>query len=644
MIRNSALSEPLDRLYVRYAAAGFERLLASGRSLYEAYHDLREHVVRRPASSPGLPDAYHVVNTRTRDSELDLQCLAGGLPDDLDGALYISQCLGTPGAYFAGEPNIVRLRFRGARARITNRRLWTPSLFAVKQLEHTRYRFRSWGFFQWSFALGMQLYPEGMGLLNDGRIMVTGDICRPYVIDPETLLAETPIGRAREWMSFALGPALKMTGRLFPIINTSQGPFCDRETGEMFTLDYRLADADPEHPVRLLRWPGHGPLESWLVEDLQGNPIQIHQSVHDVVCSRNYVLLCDTAIAVGNGIFFPWTNLPKPKPYSVIHIIDRRELRRGAARVRARRVTVPRPAISLFAEYEDPGEHIKLYMLHLAALNPVDLVRPGDVDLDGRPFPANLIGYGTLPPVDLGGLGRHILDAARGTVVESTFLEDPAYTWYPYMLSYPHRHQRHYAGQDVFILFRGYHPSLLPKRMLEQYRDTPQRRVPLERLIGSDAIRCPPSICRISTERMEIVDAFQFPERVHCHTQYYIDPTHGVGEGYVLAAVVTDSYDPARSSGQEYWLFRADRLSEGPICRLGHVDLDNTTVFHGVYIPERHAPAVRPDVSRYHIPIREDYPEEDLRLWGEPVLRLFREKIYPYYDRRAAEPSSETPP
>ena len=41
------------------------------------------------------------------------------------------------------------------------------------------------------------------------------------------------------------------------------------------------------------------------------------------------------------------------------------------------------------------------------------------------------------------------------------------------------------------------------------------------------------------------------------------------------------------SSGHEYWLFAADALAQGPICKLGHPDLSNSTLFHTVYHSQR---------------------------------------------------------
>ena len=87
----------------------FRYILLLGRRLYQFFMTLRTAFSQRPASSPVLPDAYTALNTSTFDSEMDLHCLEGEIPTDIEGSLFICQCLGSPEAYMVGDTNIIKI-------------------------------------------------------------------------------------------------------------------------------------------------------------------------------------------------------------------------------------------------------------------------------------------------------------------------------------------------------------------------------------------------------------------------------------------------------------------------------------------------------------------------------------------------------
>jgi hypothetical protein len=125
---------------------------------------------------------------------------------------------------------------------------------------------------------------------------------------------------------------------------------------------------------------------------------------------------------------------------------------------------------------------------------------------------------------------------------------------------------------------------MLPKRIFNAYKDVKKRRVPLDEMIGGQGLQHNNSICRISTEPFAISEAYVFPDRALLYTIACLDSKNG-GAGYVIAGVVTDQAAGEHSSGHEYWLFDAANLAKGPICKLGHESLNNSTLFHTVYIP-----------------------------------------------------------
>ena len=118
-----------------------------------------------------------------------------------------------------------------------------------------------------------------------------------------------------------------------------------------------------------------------------------------------------------------------------------------------------------------------------------------------------------------------------------------------------------------------------------------------------------------------------FSIQFHC-----VDSIGKKGAGYVIAGVVSDDFDEKNSSGHEYWIFSAESLSSGPICKLGHPELNNSTLFHSVYISDNDSKRLDSGEPSYQVDLQKDYPEEEIGKWDESVLELFREVIWPYFD------------
>ena len=608
-------------------------VMSFGRKIYRLGMNLQTAFSRRPVSSPIVQDAYTVCNTSTTDSEMDLRCLAGTLPADLDGSLFIAQCLGVPEAFMVGDTNIVRLDFDGQEAHLTNRFMWTPAALARLELENTPHRFDFFGLMYLSPGLGMFSYTEGMYLLPDGRIGVTSDVDRPWVIERDSLRAVTPVGRRDEWIPMIGGNAGEVMGNLFAGYSNSHVVYTDRERDETFLVNYQYKQPTGEHPVKLMRWDGYHEFESWLVVDENGAEIEIKQSIHELVFTRDYILLADTASVAGTEMLMPWVNAPLPYDKTVVYIVDRWDMKSGVKTVIAKRVEVDEPCIHLISEYENPGDKITVYMLHTPATNTAEILRSGDRDLNGNLFPEHLVGYGTLPVLDLDSVGKHVIDAAKPAVEKSEYIAEMPYCWGPYLYSYMGRQVKPYTGQDLFVMFKGFSKDMLPGRIFNAYKDVKNRWVPIGEMIGGKGMQHNNSICRISTEKFAIADAYVFPDRVLLYTIACLDSKSEGDAGYVIAGVVTDQAAGERSSGHEYWLFDATNLAKGPVCKLGHESLNNSTLFHTVYIPRELAKQLDQKKVSYHVPLREDYPRGELEQWNASVLNAFEQVIWPYFDR-----------
>ena len=617
----------------KYIYPNLRYALSLGRVIYKLGMKLRTAFSQRPASSPVIPDAYTVCNTSTIDSDLELCCLEGARPGDLDGSLFLCQCLGAPEAFMVGDTNLVRLDFAGAKTRLTNRLLWTPAALARLKLERTRHRFDFFGLMYLSPGLGMFSYTEGLYLLPDGRIGVTSDVDRPWVVERDSLRAVTPVGRREEWLPMMPGSSGEVMGSLFAAYSNSHVVYSDPEQGEAFLVSYQYRQPGGEHPVRLIRWDGYHAFESWLVVNEQGEEIEIKQSIHELVFTRDYILLADTAFVAGTEMLTPWVNAPLPNKKTVVYLVARRDLKPEVKTVTAQRVEVDEPCIHLIPEYENPNDKITVYMLHIPATNTAEILHSADRDLDGKLFPARLVGYGTLPVLDLSSVGKHVINVQPAAVEKSEYIAELPYCWGPYLYSYMGRQIKPYNGQDLFVMFKGFAKDMLPRRIFDAYHQVEKRRVPLEAMLDGQGMQHNNSICRITSADFAIADAYTFPDRVLLYTMACLTSTDPQGAGYVIAGIVADQAAGERSSGHEYWLFEADNLAKGPVCKLGHESLNNSTLFHTVYIPSAAEAQLAQKPVSYHIPLREDYPRQELENWEACVLQSFEEVIWPYFDR-----------
>ncbi len=608
-----------------------------GRRLFKLYGKLLTAFIKRPSSSNFVPDRFTVHNTVTTDSDIVLHILSGQLPKDIAGSLFFAQCLGSPEAYMVGHTNILRIDFSNGLARLKNRKLWTPAAIARSRLEKTMHRFDYLGLIYLSPGLGMHSYAEGICILPDGRIAVTSDIDRPWIIDSDSLRASSPIGRRDEWMPTMEGSIGEILGNLFAAYSGSHALAMDHHSHEVFLVNYQLKQANGEHPVDLILWTQLENFKRWRVLNEDGQEIEIKQSIHELVLTRNYIIITDTAFAAGKEMLTPWVNFPLPNEKTIVYAIDRRELSRNHGTIKAKRFEVDKACIHLVAEYDNPDDRITAYMLHTPGTNTAEIIGELDRDIYGKYFPKHLIGYGPLPVLDISSIGKHVISASEGIVNSSEYLSHLSLTWGPYLYSYFGKQLNIFQGQDLFVMFKGFSREILPERIIKAYHKVSNRQIKLSQMFDGNGLRQNSSICRIETKDFEIKDSFIFPDRVHLYSIACLEAARESNSGYILGVVVTDEKTSVESSGHEYWLFAADNLSKGPICKMGNNSLNNSTLFHSAFIPDDQVFKGQGVEGLYHVSMRADYPSDELLKWNKEVQVVFKDFIWPYFDKWSAK-------
>jgi hypothetical protein len=77
----------------------------------------------------------------------------------------------------------------------------------------------------------------------------------------------------------------------------------------------------------------------------------------------------------------------------------------------------------------------------------------------------------------------------------------------------------------------------------------------------------------------------------------------GPRDGYIvcLAHSAESVPKPMNTSGEELWIFDAADITAGPLCRLGHPDLDFAFTVHSTWVPE-----LRPSPRDYRVSVAND--------------------------------------
>lgn len=199
---------------------------------------------------------------------------------------------------------------------------------------------------------------------ENGSLMATYDVGRPYLIDPKTLELVTPVGKANEWMT-AEPPMVPWP---FGITQTSAHPGFDPVTQELFTVNYsknkkaythleqsfhhlkhnrqefkqkleKLAEELEDHPdqehvksrvssffaklnhhvegtphdptepkgdvyMNLMKWDGNGPMVHWELSDQRGDKLAIYECMHQMGLTRDYIILTDCSFKFSMDMLF----------------------------------------------------------------------------------------------------------------------------------------------------------------------------------------------------------------------------------------------------------------------------------------------------------------------------------------------------
>jgi carotenoid cleavage dioxygenase-like enzyme len=567
--------------------------------------------------------------------------------------------------------------------------------------------FLDWGLVRFSLSLGVRnqlntaFVPMRFSEAEPTRLLLTFDGGRPYEIDPVSLAVVTPVGGNSEWRAGTSFPL-----PFAPVLSTAH-PVFDSADLTLFSVNYGrslsnlfatipliswldqwaqrlgrwvwpiglLAHALTRHQrsflakesssedfVDLLAWDGSGPLRRWHLVDEQQKPLRIQQTMHQIGVTQDYVVLADTSVKWGLEQILPGPLslgscfdrllrklLTAPqRPDTSVYIVRKSDLVQHKSNLVAIRTVLPLETGHFLVNRDNPDNCITLYAAHEAASDVAEWLHPDDrLVRDGSPVAPELEGMFAVGAMDVGRVGRYVIDANTGKIVNEDLLFDQSLTWGVGLYATPVNPDNVIEQQanlaSIYWQSMGFCSDLLPESIYQLYAKYPNRLIPLEELLGKDQgpNRRPSTLFRMDTATMSIVDSYAFPQDCHddgswsawiCNSPQFIprpqperasmsDTIDPSCHGYLFCVAISDK-------SKEIWIFDAANLSAGPLCRLAHPQFDPGYTIHSVWLDK-----IETRVASYNIDVREDY-EPTISKSSKEVRDLFEKDVFPHFQAR----------
>jgi carotenoid cleavage dioxygenase-like enzyme len=520
-----------------------------------------------------------------RELDVDLYAVEGAVPAGLAGHLFVLAPVpwGDGSPVFNGDAMAIRVDFDRQSARLKSRLLRDPSQRLDEQTrERPVRRFRNRHIARISPVYGVrnELNTAWLTMPTSGRLFATYDAGRPWEVDPVTLEVLAPVGSRDEWkQAFAIDLPWR-----FPPILTGAHPAHDDRTGDTYFANYSLGAVVAGAHVRLLHWTGHGPLRASRILDERGSDLRV-QSLHQLAITERWVVLADTAFRLELGRFLSPNHWPlsRQRPSTSFYFVERERIGRDAV-VRAKRVVIPREAVHFIADYACGEGLVTLHVGHPCASDASETLRRSDRRWpSGERVPAVLEG---LPPspTDVGMLGRYEVDVRAG-VVTTAALSSSDHTWGPALVT-PASTRVLDRHEHLWWNTSGVQPETLVRRLVRAYARYPHRSVAID-----DLGERPPSLLRLDATTGAIAECYAVPHGVQLNSPQFIPHAFSTSalDGYIVCSAVGAGARRA-SRGDELWVFDAGHVAKGPVCKLGHPELDFALTLHTTWLPQRRGP------------------------------------------------------
>lgn len=374
-----------------------------------------------------------------------------------------------------------------------------------------------------------------------------------------------------------------------------------RDSGVADLLTKHVSDrhtTPATHSCDAIRWDGVGALARTALQLADGTPVTIAQSVHQVALTREHFVILDTGFKLGVAQLFsdPLPHeealdallrelLDAPQmPVTILYVVRRDALVAGGTAI-AQKIVIPVEADHFLADYDDSGGRLTVHVAHAPATDLAEWVRPYDVQqYGGAAGPSYAGGFLAVGAMDVGRLGRYVIDTTSGAVVDAKVLVDDEKLWAISL----------YAGaglggvealperiESLFWASEGVFPDLLTRYVYDLYEKYPHRITPLSEIDQMPAQGGRPAcIVRIDTGSMTIADSLVLPTGTMVSSLQFVarpGATPGSREGWLLCVVFT-------AERLELWILDAGDLRAAP-CKLVADELVVGFSLHTAWLP-----------------------------------------------------------
>ena len=386
----------------------------------------------------------------------------------------------------------------------------------------------------------------------------------------------------------------------------------------------------------------------------------------------------------GTWIYSVFLRFIPPEPYTNFYIIDRQllskkieEARRQITEctrnkseedsIKVKKVTIPREVSHFTVDYTNPDNKIILHIGHNNGSDVTEWVRKYDLPARENKLRQEELAGMIVGTTDLGCLGRYVIDAEAGIVSDARIISDPRFTWSLSVcthleLSNESIHETADTIKNIYWMSWGFSWETIPERIYRAYKDSSFRHVH-HSVLPEDYK--PTQLLRLDTEKMEIVDSFEFPYGHFACTPQFIPSSLPCPEdkdpsihGYIICVVLADASpenrDNPENSNQpqdEFWILYADDFNQKPVYRLRapsdnkSLNIDIGLTIHSTWLREINKEKYSQDDRRkkreksvyedYHEDFNEDY-RELIKKYPE-IKKLFETVIYPHFIDQTSE-------
>ncbi|MFN9622321.1 MAG: carotenoid oxygenase family protein [Cyanobacteriota bacterium] len=398
--------------------------------------------------------------------------------------------------------------------------------------------------------------------------------------------------------------------------------------------------------VHLISWDGENPLHQWKIllnEDPNKVPLRIMQSMHQIGVTENHVILMDTVFKLGAEqlLTSPAPDFPelerlirdlldfRQSDKTVLYIIDRNDLRTDVETVIAKRIELDRSTAHFLVDYKSPNNNTNLISLHCVHNNGWDAAewvrtydRFSEFHLPG------VVGMAT-GSTDINVMGHYVINVDTGTV-EKKLAKDPENNLSWMLALYAFCQPDGVTPPDninqIFWNGWGSHCDLLPDYIQALNEPAKPRILSVNQAVEVASHGLAPTLLRLDTGEMEIKDQYVLPQDCFANSVQFIPRLNahpGSSDGYLMCIVNRSN----QSNQNEFWIFDAQNLGAGPLCRLGHAEVKVGLTIHSTWVPR-----IQPRKATYCVSVRDDYDKRLEHINAqEEVIQMFRDYVYPNF-------------